>query len=257
MRDTFVIGDTHGDFVDFYNWQMRFGVKDFNIIHVGDIGVGFPHYKQNWLEKLNRGFARRGIKFYGIRGNHDNPKYFDGTHQYSNLQLVPDETVLKIEDKNYFFYGGAVSVDRQNRKQGWDYWRGEKTNKFNTANLLSHKSIDTVITHSCPRRVIPVPFPTNVGQGTVQRFANAYTPDIRTMTQRFEGVEREKRLADPHLIDDMNEELDRMDKLEELLQSNFEIREWYFGHFHKSMTTRIMGTRYQCLDISEITPIQS
>lgn len=237
-RETFVIGDTHGDLSRFWGWKRKFKKKSFNIIHVGDIGVGFPCVGDLFLEELNEVFLQEDIKFYACRGNHDDPSFFDGSKKLSNLHLVEDGTVLTIEETNFFFYGGAISVDRQVRSEGFDYWSGEPAQKFEEKSILTNKKIDVVITHTCPRRVIPVVLPSNKGNGIVPMYANA--------------KDKTGQLIDPHLIEDMDKELTLLDELEQVLTKNYDIKQWYYGHFHKSHSTAIDGIKYRCLNISEM-----
>jgi len=235
--ETFIIGDTHGDLSKFYYWQMRFSKKNFNLIHVGDVGIGFPHYKKNYIERLNRQFKRCGIMFYGCRGNHDNPRYWnvgDGAEhiKLSNFELVPDGEVRNISGKDVLFFGGASSVDRCVRKHGWDYWSNEHP-ILDINKLGNHDNVDVVITHGCPSRVIPVTLPTAKGDGIVQHFAK----------------------RDITLVEDLKSELKLFDTFEQFILDSYDIEKWYFGHYHISQTCEIDDIEYRCLDISEIVEL--
>ena len=112
MKRTFILGDTHGRFKEFFELVERHSLKDFNLIHVGDIGVGFECHKEEWLKGINKRFNEKEINFYGIRGNHDDPAYFDGSVKLSNLSLLPDKSILELNGENYLMYGGGISIDR-------------------------------------------------------------------------------------------------------------------------------------------------
>jgi calcineurin-like phosphoesterase family protein len=69
------------------------------------------------LENLNKFLHEKDIFMIAIRGNHDNPEYFKGDYKFTNLHLVPDYTVLKLEGQNFLFIGWSISIDRKPRIQ--------------------------------------------------------------------------------------------------------------------------------------------
>jgi Icc-related predicted phosphoesterase len=164
------LGDTHGNWnILFYRIIQR-DIRDVTIYHVGDIGIGFtkPVNEMNNLTKYNEDFKERNIIFYGIRGNHDDPKYFDGSIDMSNLKLLPDYTVVEIEGKNVLGVGGAVSIDRVPRmrddainikygssKRCW--WEGERF-KLDIDKAQAMRDIDIVVTHTAPEFCTPMNF---------------------------------------------------------------------------------------------------
>jgi hypothetical protein len=125
------IGDVHGKFdqliLKIQNVLM--GNTGVNFVQLGDFGLGFGHPKNEWskLNELNQILLDSDSKLYVIRGNHDNPAlWYKGIRfEFSNIQFVIDDTLLLIEDKYCYFAGGAISVDRSNRRQGVDYWSDE------------------------------------------------------------------------------------------------------------------------------------
>jgi len=130
--DIFFLGDVHGQF-DYLNWKIKDNPDVFNnssIIQVGDFGIGFKYNESSEkisLKKLNDTCVKHNIHIYAIRGNHDNPSYFNQNHDpvYSNIHLVPDYSVLTIDGKNILCIGGAISIDRVYRIEGIDYWKDE------------------------------------------------------------------------------------------------------------------------------------
>lgn len=210
---TLICGDTHGNFKELFT-NLK-GATDCNLIHVGDLGVGFPFFDEEWLLAVNEEFAEKNIKFYAIRGNHDDPAYFEGQHKYSNLYLVPDGTLLEIDNENYFFIGGGISVDRVTRTRGLSYWEGEIVKPVE----VPKQQIDVVISHICPRIALPVP---------------KKAPIIEYYSER-----------DSKLKEDIQKDFDTMDDMCKKLSG---VSEWYFGHYHTSMSMGI----YRCLNINEI-----
>jgi calcineurin-like phosphoesterase family protein len=103
------IGDVHGHW---HRYKKR--IKDVETsIQVGDFGVGFY---TPYTDKLVGGnppydhMCKGNHRF--IRGNHDNPS-FCKKHPF----WIPDGTM--IHDK-IFCVGGAASIDRHHRTEGYD-----------------------------------------------------------------------------------------------------------------------------------------
>jgi hypothetical protein len=148
MKPILAVGDIHGKWDSLFYRINEIDLRDCTLIGVGDLGVGFieapKQARQN--EHINNFFKGRNIEFLGIRGNHDDPKYFDGTINYNNFKLLPDYTTLTLNDKKFLFVGGAVSIDRIIRKEGISYWKDEAF-KLNYAKF---KRCDVLITHSAP-----------------------------------------------------------------------------------------------------------
>ncbi len=153
-------------------------MKDTLVIVAGDCGFGFE--RKGYYENIVKHNAKRVNEsnnwFLFIRGNHDNPAYFDGkTFRYKRFTCIPDYSVVKANGHTILCVGGAISVDRQPRIDAWEhnqrkahryshnssdnellspnyYWQDEAP-VFNN-DLLSeitnlHK-IDTVVTHTAP-----------------------------------------------------------------------------------------------------------
>lgn len=143
-----IVGDTHGNWDQIFSRLDQYSITNSYLIHVGDIGLGFVHpNKQNETLKLtNSRFKKRGIKFMGIRGNHDDPSFFRGDYSYSNMDFLPDYTLRELNGEKFLFVGGAISIDRQCRVLGQSYWIDES---FVLRTDLAQKC-DVLITHSAP-----------------------------------------------------------------------------------------------------------
>lgn len=59
-------------------------------------------------------------------------------------------------------------------------------------------------------------------------------------------------IRDKELSGDLNGERQLMTKIYESLSKNNNIRNWYYGHFHRSNTEMHLDTQFQLLDINEI-----
>ncbi len=143
-----LIGDIHGEFSALKDQIWRKQIDNCCLICVGDFGVGFatPNKQLKDLENLNAFFQKRNILFLSIAGNHDDPSYFNGSIDLSNLKLLPDYTMISINDERFLFVGGAVSIDRRLRVPNMTWWEGEEFRLIRPA----VKKCDILITHSPP-----------------------------------------------------------------------------------------------------------
>jgi hypothetical protein len=147
-KPIYIVGDIHGKWDHLFLKIKASEIRNFTLIGVGDLGIGFKLDKQQsrQFDYINSFFGGKGIDFFGIRGNHDDPAYFDGSIDRSNFKLLPDYTSMTLNDKEFLFVGGAVSIDRKIRKEGVSYWTDEKF-------VLDHSKIkrcDVLVTHSAP-----------------------------------------------------------------------------------------------------------
>lgn len=111
-----------------------------------------------------------------MRGNHDNPAYFDGkTIAYKRFMAIPDYSLVKANGHTILCVVGAISVDRVYRIKSWNrivmnqrqfghyhdehdplapnyYWKDEPPvfNDELLTHILAENTIDTVITHTAP-----------------------------------------------------------------------------------------------------------
>ena len=93
-------------------------MKDCVIIVAGDCGFGFnkEEYYHQIFNKYIPLLEQNNIFIYFVRGNHDDPSYFEEQKiNYERIKTVPDYSVIKIDDKNILCVGGAISIDRTYR----------------------------------------------------------------------------------------------------------------------------------------------
>lgn len=239
----YILGDIHGNF-NHLMWRIKNeNLKDCTIFQVGDFRIGFTteFNDMNILGLLNRFLRERNIKMYAIRGNHDNPKFFDGhlMNHFENLFLLPDYTVLEIEGKKILAIGGAVSIDRKPRlaemqmyrRNGNDnelYWFDELF-VLNEEKLKGIEGIDILITHTAPDFCHPV---NKNGFGyLVEQFAQ----------------------GDDKLLEDLVKERNDVTRMWEILkEKNPNIKYHYYGHFHAKHTEIINGVEHKLLGVDEL-----
>ena len=218
------------------------GITNTIIYHVGDIGVGFTSYEHemNQLNHFNEKFKSFGITFYGIRGNHDKPHFFDGSIDMSNLKLLPDYTLLNLEGKGVLGVGGATSIDRKPRiQENKDNERKGKTNRFwweKEKFLLDEDelkgfdpgTIDIVVTHTSPHFCYP-------------RNDNGFHPIVKQFSVNDSKLETELLL-----------ERGKLNQMYEILNKNHNLDKWFYGHFHKHEVTLEGNTEFICLEINQL-----
>jgi len=235
-----MFGDIHGNFNYVKNLLKQKSVTDCTIIQVGDFGIGFTSEVNdtNLLLDLNKFLSEKNIMMYAIRGNHDNPKFFDGTYKWSNLELIQDYTVLELEENKILCIGGAISIDRKPRlsqdmsqarygSSRRSYWYDEKV-VFNEEFLTNIRDINILVTHTAPDFCVPS---NKLGYGSlVEEFAQ----------------------YDPTLKDELKEERDLMTKMWDILNENNKIQKHFYGHFHRSHVDKVVDCEHRLLGINEL-----
>ena len=210
------IGDVHGKF-DQLIAKMEVvleGNTGVNFVQLGDFGLGFEQPVRDWnkLNPINELLKQFDSTLYVIRGNHDNPAFWDWccTFHFSNIRFVADDTTLVIEGKVCYFAGGAISVDRTRRRQGIDYWCGE-TYELKPVRYIEDK-IDILFTHDVYHPCSPY---TIANSDVVNYFAN----------------------VDENLIEDLQRSQSVMEYLHrDIIKTNPNFT-WYHGHYHESHVT--------------------
>lgn len=122
-KPIYIIADLHGFFNSLKTEIVtNKSLKDCVLICAGDIGIGFDDKEicMNKLEELNALMHSQNVDCIMIRGNHDDPSYFNGSISFPNLKLIQDYTVLACDDINILCVGGAISIDRMYRKNNYN-----------------------------------------------------------------------------------------------------------------------------------------
>ena len=225
-----VSGDIHGDFKSLvYKCCVQYQMTDTLIVVAGDCGFGFhkPGYYEGVYMRLSNRLAKANNWIVFIRGNHDNPAYFDGQQvNYEHWKAGPDYSVLKACGHTILCVGGAISLDRTERGKD-EYWSNEAPvyDKSILVGIGKDYAIDAVITHTAPS------FCQEVQPALVQNLL----------------------VEDESLLDDVRKERKTMDDIHSFLKKNgHPLRQWYYGHFHLSWYSEIEGVKFNMLDCMEL-----
>lgn len=241
----FFLGDTHGENMGIGKLlQSTKSSKQFDekaIIHVGDFGIGFcasMEEELHLLDKLNTILIQNRIYLFVVRGNHDDPNWFDNTSPMSNITFIKDHTLLEfilhfetMAEKKVKIYcnGGATSIDRSGRKLQKTYWVDEKFTCPNDSELLEIPTdLNVIVTHNRPLGCHPTVF-----NEAVLNYSN-----------------RDKNL----LLDLQNEQVEIKKLFDSIRKRNISRNNivHYFGHYHWSHRERIGDIAHVTLAIKEL-----
>ncbi len=219
-REKWLLGDIHGEWSVILNHLRKTDFdmndrKNICYIQVGDFGIGYNNVdiEMKKLLILNKELAEHESDLFIIRGNHDDPEWFDADkkveykNQLTNIFFVPDYTVLNIDLENILFVGGAVSIDRNyNKMRGGKYWEDEVV-KFNFDFVKDLRDIERMICHTAPDFVEPLTFNNLV-------YSYAMNDDL--------------------LLGDLTNERANMTKLVTEVMNGNKMKSFVYGHFHNT-----------------------
>lgn len=237
------LGDIHGNFNIISQYVTRFDIRDAYIIQVGDFGVGFKTLvkEKRQLDDINTALIKRNVIVYAIRGNHDQPSYFENDpFGLSNIKLVKDYTVLNLVGKNILCIGGAISIDRTVRYTkrqlegdyttniGVDSWWKDEGFNYDDSKLVDLRDINIVVTHTTPDYC----WPDN---------SNGFAPIVNDFASMDKTLKTE-------LLDERR----RMTLAFQTIKMYNDIEYAYNGHFHANHVTEIYGTTHRLLGVGEL-----
>lgn len=169
--------------------------EDF-IIVLGDFGLLWHEDREyRWWK---RWFEEKPFTLLWLDGNHENHDWIDSlpvsewrggkVHKISdNIIHLMRGQVFRINDKDFFVFGGAASHDKEIRREGISWWSREEASwaeqNEGLDNLAKHgNSVDYVLTHTCPDSLIrpmfgatPYPTPTGNYLDCIAETLNRYT----------------------------------------------------------------------------------
>jgi len=231
------LGDIHGDFYSISWYLKQKKLKNVLIIQVGDFGIGFKKEEIYDLRRVNSELEKRNSKLVAIRGNHDNPVYFEeDKYKFSNIHFLKDYTILNltinsIKQIKILCIGGAISIDRKVRTKNISYWENEGMNFITDEKELEKiKDINAIVTHTSPDFSSPFGF--------------------NSLVYSFAG-------SDKTLLDDLIMERKKLSEMMKIIfENNKESLKYYFhGHFHMSNTFYYQDIKIECLSIEQFYSI--
>lgn len=254
IERVYFVGDVHGCFQQFINTVITSHMADERhrklknneptlCVACGDIGFGFEkdEYYAQIFDELNERCAKCNINIILVRGNHDDPSYFnDEKINYSNIKAVSDYSVLQTKALTILCVGGGLSIDRSWRKSEEIkrnkyskskryryYWENEMP-IFSKEKLDGLKEqgiiVDAIASHTAPSFCYPL-----AKEASFSWFR-----------------------VDNKLRDDLNTERGVMDSISNWFKDNEQpIKFWAYGHFHQSHFENIENCLYLALSECE------
>lgn len=128
------------------------------VIHTGDLGA-FPD--SGFISAINDEAERLGIQILFVDGNHEN-------HEWLNNQPIDEDGVRRLftrvwhlprgfrwswDGVSFLALGGAMSVDRDLRTEGVDWWPEETISDLDILRSTQGGEVDVMVTHDCPLNV--------------------------------------------------------------------------------------------------------
>jgi len=233
------LGDIHGNFKLIKQYIRQYHLKFNAIFQVGDFGLGYnPKQERHELNMLNDFLVENDCYVYAIRGNHDDPAFFNNEWYCSNIFFVDDWTVLEFNVggnmERIFCFGGAISIDRKRSQEesvivGKPRWWAGELPQFNDKLNDLVKNVTICVTHTAPNWAEPLGF-----NELVYHFAK----------------------DDPSLLDELIRERRMMTYLfDDVFENNKDtLRAYYYGHFHYASLQDYKGVKVRLLSIGELCP---
>lgn len=233
VKNLYVCGDIHGKFAELVVNLERYKIQDSAIIILGDCGFGFEnpgYYPHIYQKKLKKKLDKYNNIILCIRGNHDDPRFYDDPEFIPDLpriKTLPSNTLLNILGYSILCVGGAISIDRKDRidentKIKPDhpkcYWENEKIDYIEDIESIDCR-VDVVLSHTAPI---------------------SYDPPLFRDSRMDEG-----------LWEDILESRNYLEKI----NSRIKPKRWYYGHFHNSYSGSTGCTIWRCLSELEILEV--
>ena len=236
-RQLWICGDIHGELSGLVRNAVNRGISCADILVVGDFGAGFGRPKSMDVAygKAHAALEKNDICIYTIRGNHDNPAFFDGMHDFDRLHFLPDHRIIELCGKRIYPVGGAVSAD------------------IDLVDPLSHKSRrminDSLIKFGSSKRVWwPDEAPVQIAEGLPTAV------DIVISHEAPLSFEPPLMQAD-YMHNETFLKIVESRKYLDYVLSQVKPTLWFYGHYHSHFEGNYQNTLYRCLDIAEITQI--
>lgn len=98
VETVYCIGDVHGALRGVAGHIKRYDLHDCALIFCGDIDFGFEkdEYYEQVYRKLRPLLSKQNIYLFFLRGNHDNPSFFDDKRiAHKRFTAVSDYSVIQ------------------------------------------------------------------------------------------------------------------------------------------------------------------
>lgn len=140
-----VIGDQHSNISNLKNLILKLNKENINrFIQVGDLNFTEPN--NLFMKELNQVLSINNSKLYFIDGNYDNSNYlleiskdkFSECKISEYIYYMPRGSYKRIGDKNFFFCGGAYSLNKNKKIKNNLYYSRETISDDDVTNIKSY-----------------------------------------------------------------------------------------------------------------------
>lgn len=221
----YLIGDLHTNYKEFKErFEADKSLKDCTFIFLGDMDFHDEETAYNQFKELDKMLYDRNINSYIIRGNHDNPKFwepneFDWTfeeivfwNKFKSFRPIGSHTRIKINNNIGIIISGAVTINRTGLTPGINYWP-------------DYDKID-----------LPPDF-IDYGEGLKNiDFIIGHTGPVHSDIFKEQQTGCECYLKDGFLVQD----LDNEQKLLRGILRRYRPKRWYCGHYHFEKDTKFV-----------------
>ena len=271
-KSVVVCGDIHGKFDELvYRMTTMYQMTDTVVIVAGDCGFGFHRrgYYDAVYERVLPKLERANCWVVFVRGNHDNPAYFDGEEINKERWIaVPDYSMVAACGKRILCVGGATSVDRHNRESYGNPVYVPKPDYRGMFDKRMSAMLQTMAEHRIaltPADWWPLetPYYDESALASVDRIGRTFDTVVSHIPPSMcEDVTPPTWLSylvenDPTLPDDMKRDRETMDALLKYLRRHCHpVRNWLYGHYHHSWQAEIDGIHYTMLKTFEMKELR-
>lgn len=216
----FITGDTHGvnDFYKLLSPKLSNLTKQDYLIITGDCGVLFEESQVSAIVNL---YSYLPYTVLFVDGNHENFKLLNSmpvsiwnggkVHKISNsIYHLMRGQVYEIDGISFFTFGGALSFDKNRRREGENWWKDEMPSEDEFHEAISNLkkkdyTVDFVISHDCP-------------------------------TSWMGGTKSSSKLMyEGFIVSDSNTYLEK-------IAEKIKFKHWFFGHYHVDVSLSPVAT---------------
>lgn len=161
-----VVGDTHGNAAFVRKTIVTAADAGISrLVQLGDFGIWPGHEGERFLEAVSAAALRHDVRVEFLDGNHDDHDQLDSLVA-NDANFEPDGSIEIAPGVHYWrrgsvvvwhgrrigFLGGAVSLDRFQRRAGVSWWPQESTTAADVARLVANTAahggrLDVLCTH--------------------------------------------------------------------------------------------------------------
>jgi hypothetical protein len=155
------MGDVHRDFGALNAFLNK--KRPEIVLQCGDFGFWpreplseiYGRNNPNYPKERPRPKVPDGTNVFWCDGNHEDFQELglrETDELWPNVHYMPRGSLLDLPDgRRVMFFGGAASIDRENRTLGIDWFFDEAICDADVRNLDYEGPVDIVISHTCPR----------------------------------------------------------------------------------------------------------